>query len=74
VALYRPKVVKFLNTLHGIFVLTTKSATLSLLLFIYRLDKRIFDDGFDRCMAIAQEDDNVCFLRRYVYHCHWGKL
>jgi len=32
---------KFLNTPHGIFVLTTKSATLALLLFIYRLDKRI---------------------------------
>ena len=65
---------KFLNTSHGIFVLTTKSATLSLLLFIHRLAKRIFNDGFDRSMATAQEDDNGCFLRRYVSHCHWGKL
>jgi len=25
-------------------------------------------------MATAQEDDDGCFLQRYVSHCHWGKL
>lgn len=53
---------KFLNTPQGIFVLTTKSATLALLLFIYRLAKPIFDGDFDKSMAIAQkEDKDVCF-------------
>ena len=52
---------KFLNTPQGIFVLTTKSATLALLLFIYRLAKRIFDGDFDKSTAIAQDDEDVCF-------------
>ena len=52
---------KFLNTPQGIFVLTTKSATLALLLFIYRLAKRISNGDFDKSTVIAQEDKDVCF-------------
>lgn len=53
---------KFLNTPQGIFVLTTKSATLALLLFIYRLAKRISNGDFYKSTAIAQkEDKDVCF-------------
>ena len=52
---------KFLNTPQGIFVLTTKSATLALLLFIYRLAKRISNGDFDKSTVIAQDDKDVCF-------------
>ena len=48
-----PKSGKLLNSLYGIFVLTIKSATLYVLLFIDIFGKLIFDRGYYSFTYIA---------------------
>lgn len=60
VAFRTPEIGKFLNSLYGIFVPTTKSATLYLLLFIYSFVRIILYEN-TACLLTLSD----CLLRLF---------